>query len=199
MRRIAGYNRRNIAAVILAAASFATLGCSSNAAPPDLTPITAGALVSERWSRDELNHFAVSFHSDDLIECGVKNDLWKLTERTERGYTWTAYQLTPKGSKVFFAIDLKGSGKGHEITLRGPYRLEIANITPGTDPDSRMVEIHWEIDWNKAPAELKACLPKFELSGHQMALFKLSGVDWKFLSYLKPEDLPPTQGATPAL
>src|SRR5579864_3635413 len=83
MHRIAGYSLRDIVAVVLAAASFATVGCSSNAAPPDLTPITASALVSQRWSRDELNHFAVSFHSDDLVECGVKNDLWQLAELNE--------------------------------------------------------------------------------------------------------------------
>ena len=119
------------------AASCITLGCSSKAAPPDLTAITASVLISQRWSRDELNHFDVSFHSDDLIQCGVKADLWKLAEITERGYTWTTYQLTPKGSKILFAIELKESGKGHAITFRGPYRLEITNIAPGSDPDTK--------------------------------------------------------------
>jgi hypothetical protein len=106
--------------------------------------------------------------------------------------------LTEKGSKALFSIDLKESGKGHEMTLRGPYRFEILGITPGTQPDSRNVELRWEVDWDKAPAELKACVPKFELSGHEVALFKQSGRDWQLLSYLKPEDAPAAPGGTPA-
>ena len=197
MRGIADSELKSFVAVIVMAASCLTLGCSSNAAPADLTAITASVLISQRWSRDELNHFAVSFHSDDLIECGVKADLWKLVEVTERGYTWTTYQLTPKGSKILFAIDLKGSGKGHEITIRGPYRFEITNIAPGSDPDTRRVDFRWEIDWDKAPPDLKTCLPKFELSGYEVATFKLSGLDWKFVSYSKPDDASAPPGATP--
>ncbi len=60
----------------------------------------------------------------------------------------------------------------------------------------RQVAIRWELDWNKAPAGLKACLPRFELSGSQVALFKLSGQEWKVLSFLKPADVtPPPQAA----
>jgi hypothetical protein len=188
-----------IASVVMLAAGVTTIGCSSEARPVDLTPMAASALISQRWSRDELNHFAVSFHSDELIECGVKNDLWKLVEGSDRGYAWTAYRLTPKGTQILFAIDLKTSGKGHEITLRGPYRFDITGISPGSQPDSRIVEFQWQIDWDKAPADLKACLPKFELSGREIALFKLEGIDWRFVSYLKPEDAPTAQGATPAL
>jgi len=197
MRGIADSELRSFVAVMVMAASCMTLGCASKAAPPDLTAITASTLISQRWSRDDLNHFDVTFHSDDLIECGVKADLWKLAEVTERGYTWTTYQLTPKGSKILFAIDLKGSGKGHAITFRGPYRLEITNIAPGSDPDSRRVDFRWEIDWDKAPPELKTCLPKFELSGYEVATFKLSGLDWKFVSYSKPDDPSAPPGAPP--
>jgi hypothetical protein len=174
-----------------------TLGCSSEARPADLTAIGAGAIIEQNWSQNLLNHLHVVFHSDTLIECGVKNDLWKLTEITDRGYTRTSYQLTEKGSKVLFSIDLKESGKGHEITLRGPYRFEIIGVTPGTQPDTRNVELRWEVDWDKTPAELKTCVAKFELSGHELALFKQYDQNWKFLSYLKPEDAPAAPGAAP--
>jgi hypothetical protein len=190
MRGIANSNLRDVIAVVVMAASCTALGCSSNAQPADLTAPAASALISQKWSGDELNHFSVILHSDTLIECGVKNDLWKLVETVDRGYTRRVYQLTEKGNKVVFAVDLKESGKGHEITLRGPYRFEIASITPGSQPDARVVDFRWDIDWGKAPADLKACLPKFELTGHEVALFKLSGPDWKFASYLKPEDVP---------
>jgi len=173
------------------------LGCSSEPAQPELSPATAGALISEKWSQDLMNHFSVSFHSDTLIECGVSNDLWKMVETTDRGYTRKAYELTPKGNKVLFAIDLQGGAKLHEITLRGPYRFEITNITPGPDADSRKVEFHWEIDWDKAPPDLKLCLPKFELAGSLVGLFKLDGQQWRFVSYSKPES-PGSQGNSPA-
>jgi hypothetical protein len=197
MRRIADARDRNVIAVLVITASCTLFGCSSEPPLPELTAPTASALISEKWSQDLLNHFAVSLHSDTLIECGVGNDLWKLVESRNRGYTRTAYELTPKGSKVLFAIDLKGGSKLHEITLRGPYRFEITNITPGPDPASRRVEFHWEIDWDKAPPELKACLPKFELAGSLVGLFKLDGQEWKFMSYSKPESSAP-QGNSPA-
>lgn len=192
---------KNIIAVIAMAAGGTTVGCSSDPQPAELTPILASSLISQRWSREELNHFTVTFHSDTLIGCGVQNDLWKMVETVDRGFTRNTYQLTDKGNKELFAIDLKESGKSHEITLRGPYHFEVTNIAPGGQPELRQVEIHWEIDWDKAPAELKACVPKFEMSGAQVALFKLFGLEWRFLSYLKPEDViaPPQDAAPPSL
>jgi hypothetical protein len=191
---------RNVIAVIAIAVGCMEVGCSSEAKPADLTDVGASALISQRWSRDELNHFTVIFHSDTLIECGVQNNLWNLVETEDRGLTRRAYQLTERGSKVLFAIDLKESGKLHEITLRGPYRFDVTGITPGSQPNIRQVEIHWEIDWDKAPAELKACVPKFELSGTQVALFKLMGQEWGFLSYFKPEEvIAPPPDATQSL
>jgi hypothetical protein len=197
MPRVADSSHRKHIAAAVVAASAMTLGCSSEAQPADLTVMQASAIISQNWSQNVLNHFAVVFHSDTLVECGVKNDLWKLTETIDRGYTRRSYQLTEKGSKALFAIDLKESGKGHEVTLRGPYRFEIIGITPGTQPDARNIELRWEVDWEKAPGELKACVPKFELSGHVVALFKQSDRDWRFLSYLKPEDAAGQPGATP--
>jgi hypothetical protein len=196
MRGIADFHRRDVIAIMVITASCALLGCSSEPQQPELTAPAASALISQQWAQDLQNHFAVSLHSDTLIECGVGNELWKLVETTDRGYTRTAYELTPKGSKALFAIDLKGPGRLHEVTLRGPYHLEITNITPGPDPDSRRVEFHWEIDWDKAPPELKACLPKFELAGSLVGLFKLYGLEWKFVSYAKPEELPAPQGTS---
>lgn len=199
MRNIADSHHRNVIAVIVIAAGCTMLGCSSEPQAPELTAAAASAMISEKWAQDLQNHFAVSLHSDTLIECGVGNDLWKLVESTDRGYTRTAYELTPKGNKVLFAIDLKGPGRLHEVTLRGPYHLEVTNITPGPDPDSRRVEFHWEIDWDKAPPDLKLCLPKFELAGSLVGLFKLEGLEWKFMSYSKPEDSPAPQGSSQPL
>jgi hypothetical protein len=199
MRAVADSSCRNLIAAAVISVSAMTLGCSSEAQPADLTVVQASAVISQNWSQNVLNHFPVVFHSDTLIECGVKNDLWKLTETIDRGYTRRSYQLTKTGNKVLFAVDLKESGKGHQITLRGPYRFEIIGITPGTQPDTRNVELRWEVDWEKAPPELKTCVPKFELSGHEVALFKLFDREWKFLSYLKPEDAasPPGAAAPP--
>jgi hypothetical protein len=196
MRGNADSHRRDVIAIMVITASCAMLGCSSEPQQPELTVPAASALISQQWAQDLQNHFSVSLHSDTLIECGVGNDLWKLVESTDRGYTRTAYELTAKGSKALFAIDLKGPGRLHEVTLRGPYHMEITNITPGPDPDSRRVEFHWEIDWDKAPPELKACLPKFELAGSLVGLFKLSGLEWRFVSYAKPEDLPAPPGTS---
>jgi hypothetical protein len=199
MRAVADSSCRNLIAAAVISVSAMTLGCSSEAQPADLTVVQASAVISQNWSQNVLNHFPVVFHSDTLIECGVKNDLWKLTETIDRGYTRRSYQLTKTGNKVLFAVDLKESGKGHQITLRGPYRFEIIGITPGTQPDTRNVELRWEVDWEKAPPQLKTCAPKFELSGHEVALFKLFDREWKFLSYLKPEDAasPPGAAAPP--
>ena len=189
----------NMAAAAAIVAGVMMIGCSSEAQPVDLTPMLASALVSQKWSQNELNHFKVNFHSDTLIACGVQNDLWKLVEVSERGYTWNTYKLTEKGSKALFSIDLKDSGKGHEITVRGPYTFEITGISPGSQPDTRNVDLRWEIDWEKAPAEVKACVPKFELSGHEVALFRLFGQDWKFVGYLKPEEVTSPDGTNPAV
>jgi len=180
---------RNGIVLITLAAACITVGCSSDPQPVELTPVTATTLISQRWSRDEMNHLTVSFNSDTLIACGVQNDLWKPAEVVDHGFTRNVYQLTEKGNKALFSIDLKESGKLHQLTLRGPYQFEVTNITPGSQPDVRQVEIHWQADWNKVPAELKTCVPKFELSGSQIARFKLVGIEWRFVSYFKPEDV----------
>jgi hypothetical protein len=177
-----------------------TVGCSSDPDPPeDLSPIAASTLISQKWSTGELNHFTVTFHSDTLIGCGIQNDLWKRVETPHQGFTVITYQLTEAGRKALFAIDLKESGKYHEVVLQGPYLVEVTGITPGSQPDLRQVAIRWEIDWNKAPAGLKACVPRFELSGSQVALFKLFDPGWRFLSFLKPAEVttPPQAAARP--
>ena len=181
----------NTVAILVIVISCMTVGCSSDGPlPPPLTAQSAAALVTQKWSGDELNHFKVLLHSDTLIECGVNNELWKLGEVTDRsGRAWgTAYNLTEKGKKILFSIDLKESGRGHEIVLRGPYRFDITGILDGTAPANKRVKLHWQIDWDNAPAELKACLPRFELSGSETALFELSDEGWRFASYLKPAD-----------
>ena len=186
------YLRKTVVILTIAAACLAA-GCGSDPGPADLTPADASALISQKWSHDELNHFTVTFHSDTLIECGIQNNLWKRVDVEHQGFTFSTYQLTEAGRNALFAVDLKESGKFHEVTLRGPYRVEVSGMTPGSQPDMRQVQIRWEIDWDKAPAGLKACLPRFELSGSQVALFQLSGLEWRFLSFLKPADatLPP--------
>jgi hypothetical protein len=203
MRKFADPYRRKAAVVLAMAAVCLAVGCSSDPDPPqpeELSPMRASTLISEKWSQGELNHFTVTFHSDTLIECGIQNDLWKHTETPWQGFTIMTYQLTEAGKKALFAIDLKDSGKFHEVILEGPYLVEVTGITPGSDPDTRQAAIHWEIDWDKAPAGLKACLPRFELSGSQVALFKLTGLQWSFLSFLKPEDVaPPPQAPDPTV
>ena len=150
-----------------------------------------------------MNHFKVTFHSDNLVECGVKNDLWKLVEVTDRnGNAWTTvYRLTDKGNKIVTAISLKESGRGHEILLKGPYRIEITSITDGSQPGTKNVAFRWDIDWDKASGDMKACIPRFELSGNEVASFQLDNNSWRFVSYLNAEeiqDLPPADaGAAP--
>src|SRR5450755_175759 len=102
--------------VLVTIVSSAMTGCSSEpATPPELTQALAGALIAERWSQEEMNHYRVVFHSDTLVECGVKNDLWRLTQVTDReGNAWTStYQLTERGRQILTSIDLKESGRGH--------------------------------------------------------------------------------------
>ena len=173
-------------------------GCSSDPPPPpELTPAFASSAILQRWAAEELNHFRVTFHSDTLVECGVNHGLWKLAEVTDSsGQAWsTAYQLTDKGKQLLTAIDLKESGRGHEITLKGPYRLEITSIADG-GPNNRRVGLRWAIDWDKASADLKACMPQFELAGNELASFELAnGQDWRFASFMTAADIQAQQGA----
>jgi hypothetical protein len=202
IRNVSDPYLRKAAVVLAMAAVCMAVGCSSDPEPPpqpeDLSPGGASALIMQKWSNDELNHFTVTFHSDTLIACGIQNDLWKRIETPYRGFTVLSYQLTGAGRKALFAIDLKESGKFHEVILQGPYLFEVTGITPGSQPDMRQAAIHWDIDWNKAPAGLKACLPRFELSGSQVALFKLDGQQWGLLSFLHPEDAAAPPQATDA-
>jgi hypothetical protein len=181
---------------IVALAAFGTMtGCmGGDPEIPPLTPAQAAALISERWSQDELNHFRVVFHSDTLIPCGVSNGLWKLGEITDRGgnLRMSVYQLTDKGHRVMTAVGLRESGRGHEVLLKGPYRLEVTAITEGSQPNLRNVAFRWDLDWAKAPADLKVCLPRFEMSGGETAVFEYNEEGgWKFTSYqkyLNPDD-----------
>ncbi len=191
---------KRYAFITLLAFSFSLIvGCGSDPPPPpDLVPDAAAAAIVQLWSQEQMNHFKVTFHSDDLVECGVKNDLWKLVEITDKnGNAWTTtYRLTDKGNKLVTAISLKESGRGHEVLLKGPYRIEINGITDGAQPGTKQVAFRWDIDWDKAPADLKACMPRFELSGNQVALFQLdNAATWRFVSYMNPEDVvtPPPQ------
>jgi hypothetical protein len=195
---------RNGMAVLLVAAIGALVGCGADPPPPpDLTPDAAAAAITHLWSKEHMNHFKVTFHSDDLVECGVKNDLWKLVEVTDRnGNAWTtAYRLTEKGNKIVTAISLKESGRGHEILLKGPYRIEVTGITDGSQPGLKNVAFRWDIDWDRASEDLKACMPRFELSGKEVALFQLDNNNWRFVEYLNPEEIPdqpPGDGAPAA-
>jgi len=195
-RKVTELYLRKAAVVLAMAAVCMAVGCSADPPPEDLSSIAASTLISQKWAQNELNHFTVSFHSDTLIGCGVQNDLWKRVETPYQGVTISTYQLTESGRKAIFAIDLKESGKSHEVILQGPYLNEVTGITPGSQPDTRQVAIRWDIDWNKAPAGLKACLPRSELSGSPVALFKLTGQEWSFLSFLKPEEVTTPPQAT---
>ena len=200
---IGGLNYRSGWSVLLAAALGLLVGCGSDPPPPpDLVPQAAAAAIMRLWSQEQMNHFKVTFHSDDLVECGVRNDLWKLVEVTDRnGNAWTTtYRLTEKGNKVVTAISLKESGRGHEVLLKGPYRIEVNSITDGGQPGTKQVGFRWDIDWDKAAGDLKACLPRFELSGNEVALFQLDNGNWQFVSYLNPAEIvtPPPDGGTAA-
>ena len=189
-----------MAALLLAAAS-AMVGCGSDPPPPpELTPPFAGGAIAQKWSQEQMNHFKVTFHSDELVECGVKNDLWKLVEITDKnGNAWTTtYRLTDKGNKIVTAINLKESGRGHEMLLKGPYRIEVNSITDGSQPNTKNVGFRWDVDWDKAPEDLKACVPRFELSGTSVALFTLDNNQWVFASYLNPEEITPPPDGAPA-
>ena len=193
---------RNAELALLAAAIGALAGCGSDPPPPpDLTPQAAADTISQLWAHEQMNHFKVTFHSDTLVECGVKNELWKLVEVTDqKGNAWsTTYQLTDRGSKSVTAISLQESGRGHQILLKGPYRIEVKGITDGSQPGTKQVAFRWDIDWDKASEDLKSCVPRFEMSGTETALFQLDGMTWKFVSYMNPEEIqappPPPDGS----
>src|ERR1039458_9630867 len=73
--------------------------------------------------------------------------------------------------------------------LKGPYRIEVNGITDGSQPGTKQVAFRWDIDWDKASDDLKACIPRFELSGNEVALFQLDNNNWRFVSYLNPEEI----------
>ena len=78
MPGIDGSSLRKQMTVVLLAAIGALVGCGSDPPPPpDLVPQQAAETIAQLWSQEQMNHFKVTFHSDDLFECGVKNDLWK--------------------------------------------------------------------------------------------------------------------------
>ena len=56
---------------------------------------------------------------------------------------------------------------------------------------TKNVAFRWDIDWDRAPEDLKSCIPRFELSGNEVALFQLDNITWRFTSYLNPEEIPP--------
>jgi hypothetical protein len=192
--------REALSTAVLAAVCLLP-GCGSDPPPPaELTPAAAAARIEQRWANDELNHFWIEFHSDTLIECGVEHGLWKLSDVTDdNGHLWsTIYRLTPKGEAAVTSIHLQQSGRGHQMLLKGPYTVEIHSITEGAQPDTRYVAFRWDMDWDKAPQGLKACVPRFELSGTRTAVFELHGTQWRFTGYLHSEQAPATQpGSTP--
>jgi hypothetical protein len=156
-----------------------------------LTADLAGRLIAQKWAQEELNHYRVTFHSDTLIDCGVRNGLWKLEEvKDASGNAWsTAYRLTEKGSKVVHSIDLKESGRGHQVVPRGPYRVAVNSISDGAQPNLRRVGFQWTIDWDKAQEDLKACLPRFELTGIELGQFELiDNARWNFLTSVDAAD-----------
>ena len=170
---------------------LAAPGCSSDPPPPpELTPALARQIIVRKWSQGEMNHYRVTFHSDTLVSCGVTNGLWKLEEiKDAGGNAWSnAYRLTDSGSHMMHSIDLKESGRGHQVVLRGPYQAEITGISDATQPPNKRVAFKWTIDWDKAPAGLKACLPRFELSGAELAEFDLVDNAWNLTAYLNPAD-----------
>lgn len=190
--------------VVLAIAAVCLTGCSSEPdgppPPEELTPAAASALISQRWAQGELNHFTVTLHSDTLIGCGVQNDLWKHVDIPHASVTVSTYALTEGGKKALFAIDLKESGKFHDVTLQGPYLLEVSGVAPGSQPDTRQATFRWDVDWDKASAGLKACFPRYELSGTQVAIFKVSGSQWSLVSVVKPGEVPAApQASDPAV
>jgi len=176
-----------MAAIALAALGSLT-GCGSDPPPPDLTPDIASALIQQKWAQGELNHFKVVLHSDTLLGCGMHNDLWKLVDVPDRygNPGLTMYQLTDRGHKVFTSAHLTDSGRGDELLLKGPYQIEIDNITDGAQDNTKNVDFRWSINWDKAPTDLKVCLPRFELSGNETAVFNVDPANkWRLVSYLR--------------
>jgi hypothetical protein len=188
MRRSAAFT--NVCAVIILASTCTMTGCFSDPPPPDLTPAMVRDMILQKWSQEEFNHFRIVFHSDTVIDCGVSNDLWKLSEIKDHSgaVSTTRHELTEKGRKVLTAIDLQASGKRHAIVLKGPYRVDITSITDGSTPNMKSAALRWEIDWDKAPADLKVCLPRFELTGSEVGRFELADREWRFLSFVRPDD-----------
>ena len=77
--------------------------------------------------------------------------------------------------------------------------MGITGITDGSQPYNKKVAFRWEIDWDKAPDDLKVCFPRFELAGNELALFELKDLDWIFISYLRPEEAGTQQVGASAL
>jgi hypothetical protein len=185
---------RSILCIIGLAISATLSGCGNDPPPiPDLTPAWAAGAIADKWAHEELNHFRVVFHSDSMVQCGVERDLWKLNEiKDPKGNVLTSkYQLTEKGKQIVTDIDLKASGRGHEIVLKGPYRPEITSVVDGPQPNLKKVGFRWVIDWDKAPEDMKACMPRFELAGNEGALFVINDPTqpWMLASLLRADEV----------
>jgi hypothetical protein len=65
----------------------------------------------------------------------------------------------------------------------------------GHSPVARSIAERWRLG---SRPDLKACVPRFELSGSQVALFRLVGQEWSLLSFLNPTDAIATSSNAPA-
>ena len=61
----------------------------------------------------------------------------------------------------------------------------------GPQPNLKKVGFRWTIDWDKAPEDMKACFPQFELTGNEGALFAINDPTqpWMVASLLKADEV----------
>src|ERR1022692_3170933 len=180
--------------VLLVAAVGTLVGCGSDPPPPpDLVPQAAAAAIAERWSQEQMNHFKsdLPFRRPGRMRRKERSLEAGGSDGSQRQCLDDDISFDEKGTKIVTAISLQESGRGHEILLKGPYRIEVNGITDGSQPGTKQVAFRWDIDWDKAPDDLKACItqlfriwtPKrFRLRRRRMALpppFRWSAHLWR--------------------
>lgn len=118
-------------------------------------------------------------HEKDFIQCGLQAGLWAREKRYAHIH---AMALTDKGERAFTLINLQ-LDEGHEsedfVDSKPPLKAHVSAISQGDKPTLRRVSYTWQVRWDKAAPELKACLTEEQTIGAADAIVELYDDGWR--------------------